>query len=118
MDWSFWQWSRQSRRGVSGRPDRVTFFLFSDISSAASLGKPLRLAEERRARREVDASQTQHIDLNITVPYIFSARLYPHGTSKGDKLLSGQQEAISLQQPLRYFSRVFDTLYVCSYETV
>uniref|UniRef100_A0A914S450 Uncharacterized protein n=1 Tax=Parascaris equorum TaxID=6256 RepID=A0A914S450_PAREQ len=65
-----------------------------------------------RYKRQFDASQTPQIDLNITVPYIFSARLYPYGGARGDKLLSGSSQPLKLSSPVNFLGEKFDTIYV------
>uniref|UniRef100_A0A915PK39 EGF-like domain-containing protein n=1 Tax=Setaria digitata TaxID=48799 RepID=A0A915PK39_9BILA len=44
------------------------------------------LSKHYRYKRQFDTSNTPQIDLNITVPYVFSARLYPFGEARGDKI--------------------------------
>lgn len=54
------------------------------------------------------------MDLNITVPFIFSARLYPYGKEKGDSLLeSGKpSRAFELSHDFMFFGRNYSTVYV------
>uniref|UniRef100_A0AC35GJ26 NIDO domain-containing protein n=1 Tax=Panagrolaimus sp. PS1159 TaxID=55785 RepID=A0AC35GJ26_9BILA len=66
-----------------------------------------------RQRRQVDGSSNgSQIDLNITVPYIFSARLYPYGTSKDDKLVQVDPTAFNLQTPLKLLDHTYNSLFV------
>uniref|UniRef100_A0A7E4VRT2 Nidogen n=1 Tax=Panagrellus redivivus TaxID=6233 RepID=A0A7E4VRT2_PANRE len=70
---------------------------------------------EVRRRRQVDFGTTStgpQIDLNITVPYIFSARLYPYGPSKDDKLVQVDPTAYNLQTPLKLLQHTYNSIYV------
>ncbi|EPB80333.1 calcium binding EGF domain protein [Ancylostoma ceylanicum] len=68
-----------------------------------------RYGEHRRYKRQLGSGDilNQQIDLNITVPYIFSARLYPYGESKGDLLISGDTEPYRLANPFHYLGQDF-----------
>lgn len=67
-----------------------------------------------RNRRQFDASSPAQIDLNITVPFIFSARLYPYGESKGDKILdpSLNTQAYILKNELTFLEENYTAIYV------
>ncbi len=68
-----------------------------------------------RVRRQVGfGGSPQQIDLNITVPFIFSARLYPYGVLKGDAEFSKNAgvQPIVLKHDITFFDRSFSTLYV------
>uniref|UniRef100_A0AC34RER1 Uncharacterized protein n=1 Tax=Panagrolaimus sp. JU765 TaxID=591449 RepID=A0AC34RER1_9BILA len=65
----------------------------------------------RRRIRQVEKGGPQ-IDLNITVPYIFSARLYPYGPSKEDKIVQVDPTSYSLKTPLRFLNHVYNSIYV------
>ncbi|VDL84443.1 unnamed protein product [Nippostrongylus brasiliensis] len=67
--------------------------------------------EHRRYKRQLVDGLNQQIDLNITVPYIFSARLYPYGETKGDLLIRGRREVYKLANPFHYLGQVYDTIY-------
>ncbi|EYC03910.1 hypothetical protein Y032_0091g2492 [Ancylostoma ceylanicum] len=75
-----------------------------------------RYGEHRRYKRQLGSGDilNQQIDLNITVPYIFSARLYPYGESKGDLLISGDTEPYRLANPFHYLGQVYDTIFIHS----
>lgn len=72
--------------------------------------------EHRRYKRQLGSGEVdvpnQQIDLNITVPYIFSARLYPYGETKGDLLIHGTSEVYKLANPFHYLGQIYDTIYV------
>ncbi|WKY01519.1 hypothetical protein Q1695_015487 [Nippostrongylus brasiliensis] len=70
--------------------------------------------EHRRYKRQLVDGLNQQIDLNITVPYIFSARLYPYGETKGDLLIRGRREVYKLANPFHYLGQVYDTIYIHS----
>ncbi|VDM58889.1 unnamed protein product [Angiostrongylus costaricensis] len=72
-------------------------------------------SDHRRYKRQLSESfDQQHIDLNITVPYIFSARLYPYGESKGDLIIRRSIEVYKLANPFHYLGQVYDTIYIHS----
>lgn len=54
------------------------------------------------------------IDLNITVPFIFSARLYPYGESRGDSVLSAQAttQPIVLRNEIVYLAKNYSIIHV------
>nr|CDJ83750.1 Nidogen and EGF calcium-binding domain containing protein [Haemonchus contortus] len=74
--------------------------------------------EHRRYKRQLGSGEVdvpnQQIDLNITVPYIFSARLYPYGETKGDLLIHGTSEVYKLANPFHYLGQIYDTIYIHS----
>lgn len=57
-------------------------------------------------------SKAPQIDLNITVPYIFSARLYPYGTSKGDQALARDSQLVRLHDSVRFIRKTYDSITV------
>uniref|UniRef100_A0A158P9N2 Nidogen 1a n=1 Tax=Angiostrongylus cantonensis TaxID=6313 RepID=A0A158P9N2_ANGCA len=72
-------------------------------------------SDHRRYKRQLtEPLDQQHIDLNITVPYIFSARLYPYGESKGDLIIRRPIEVYKLANPFHYLGQVYDTIYIHS----
>uniref|UniRef100_A0A0M3I7E2 NIDO domain-containing protein n=1 Tax=Ascaris lumbricoides TaxID=6252 RepID=A0A0M3I7E2_ASCLU len=81
-------------------------------SSQCMLGYLKTCEGHSRYKRQFDASHTPQIDLNITVPYIFSARLYPYGGARGDKLLSGNSQPLKLISSINFLGEKFDTIYV------
>ncbi|KJH40786.1 hypothetical protein DICVIV_13250 [Dictyocaulus viviparus] len=66
----------------------------------------------RYKRQLIDSFDQQHIDLNITVPYIFSARLYPYGEAKGDLIIRRSSDVYKLGNPFHYLGQVYDTIYM------
>ncbi|CAJ0580818.1 unnamed protein product, partial [Mesorhabditis spiculigera] len=66
----------------------------------------------RRRRQLGEEPSGPPIDLNTTVPYIFSARLYPYGLEKGDKILTNSAQAMALMEPFAYLGAVYDTIYI------
>ncbi|CAI2347390.1 unnamed protein product [Caenorhabditis sp. 36 PRJEB53466] len=66
----------------------------------------------QRYRRQILDEPNQQIDLNITVPYIFSARLYTYGASRGDIPVHSRQEVYKLENPVHFMGRVYDTVYI------
>lgn len=67
-----------------------------------------------KKRQTIPVGQQHEIELNVTVPYIFSARLYPYGESKGDSLLdpSSYSQPHVLKTELSYFEEKITALYV------
>ncbi|CAB3403508.1 unnamed protein product [Caenorhabditis bovis] len=65
-----------------------------------------------RYRRQILDEPGQQIDLNITVPYIFSARLYTYGPNRGDIEMNGRQEIYKLESPVHFMGDVFDSIYI------
>uniref|UniRef100_A0A1I7XJA3 protein disulfide-isomerase n=1 Tax=Heterorhabditis bacteriophora TaxID=37862 RepID=A0A1I7XJA3_HETBA len=65
-----------------------------------------------RYKRQLGESSSHQIDLNITVPYIFSARLYPYGPSRGDLLIHGESEPYQLANPFHFLGQVYNTIYI------
>ncbi|CAG9531514.1 unnamed protein product [Cercopithifilaria johnstoni] len=63
-----------------------------------------------RYKRQFDASNTPQIDLNITVPYVFSARLYPFGEAKGDQILTGSSQIIKLSKSFKFLGKEYDAV--------
>lgn len=68
--------------------------------------------EHARYKRQFDTSSASQIDLNITVPYIFSARLYPYGPVHGDRIAQLDPQPFYLQAPLFFLDRSYDVIYV------
>lgn len=69
--------------------------------------------DHARYKRQFDVGASgPQIDLNITVPYIFSARLYPYGPSKEDKLVQVDPQPFSLHTPLKFLTKVYNAIYV------
>lgn len=54
------------------------------------------------------------MDLNITVPFIFSARLYPYGEDKGDQLLDPKKHSqrVDLKHDFIFYGQNYSTIYV------
>ncbi|KAK6745525.1 hypothetical protein RB195_011945 [Necator americanus] len=73
-----------------------------------------RYGAHRRYKRQLGEISSPQIDLNITVPYIFSARLYPYGEHKGDLLIDAESEPYKLANPFRYLGQVYDTIFIHS----
>ena len=46
------------------------------------------------------------------MPYIFSARLYPYGPTKEDKLVQVDPTAFNLETPLKLLDHTYNSLYV------
>ncbi|CAD5215006.1 unnamed protein product [Bursaphelenchus okinawaensis] len=65
-----------------------------------------------RQRRQFNNPHGPQIDLNITVPYIFSARLYPYGQSKGDQVTQLDPQPVDLHTPLKLLGRSYETLLI------
>ncbi|KAK5968516.1 hypothetical protein GCK32_013146 [Trichostrongylus colubriformis] len=69
----------------------------------------------QRYKRQLGSGEldvpNQQIDLNITVPYIFSARLYPYGETKGDLVIHGNSEVYKLANPFHYLGQIYETIY-------
>lgn len=66
----------------------------------------------QRYRRQILDEPNQQIDLNITVPYIFSARLYTYGANRGDISVHGRQEIYKLENPIHFMGNVYDSIYI------
>ncbi|VDD94411.1 unnamed protein product [Enterobius vermicularis] len=66
----------------------------------------------QRYKRQFDGVNTPQIDLNITVPFIFSARLYPYGKTKGDTLLEGDVINLKLKNTLYFLGESYDSVYI------
>jgi hypothetical protein len=64
-----------------------------------------------RIRRQFEGRSGPQIDLNITVPYIFSARLYPYGLSKGDQITHLDPQPLDLHTPLQFLGGLYQTLF-------
>ncbi|KAI1721512.1 nidogen-like domain-containing protein [Ditylenchus destructor] len=71
-----------------------------------------RRSQHRRYRRQFDTSNASQIDLNITVPYIFQARLYPYGHNQEDQLAQSEVQALALQTPLTFLEKNYETIYI------
>jgi len=85
------------------------------LVSGTALAGSGRLPPTKRFRRQLDtASGASHLDLNITVPYIFSARLYTYGVDRGDKQIpaGSPSQHLQLQTPLVFLGRQYASLYV------
>ncbi|MCP9257598.1 Nidogen-like protein [Dirofilaria immitis] len=65
-----------------------------------------------RYKRQFDTSNTPQIDLNITVPYVFSARLYPFGDIKGDQVLTGSSQIVKLSRSFKFLGKEYDAVNV------
>lgn len=70
------------------------------------------ILEHSRYKRQSSALTSSQIDLNTTVPYIFSARLYPYGLKHGDKVSELALQPFRLHTPLYFLERNYDTLFV------
>ncbi|VDK50437.1 unnamed protein product [Anisakis simplex] len=87
-------------------------FGFIRLIGYVKLIECLSLGHARYRRQSLDASHTPQIDLNITVPYIFSARLYPYGKQKGDQLLTGSVQSLKLSAPINFLGQKYEKLYI------
>lgn len=74
----------------------VALFLLFSISEAS--------LPSGRLRRQ--------LEFNASVPYIFSARLYPFGTDRGDLLVQRDSEPYALEHPVAFLGEQYDTIYV------
>ncbi|TKR76985.1 hypothetical protein L596_018039 [Steinernema carpocapsae] len=96
---------RQVRTLFSGL---VILFVF--LASASHAQHPFR--EHQRYKRQFDASHAPQIDLNITVPYIFSARLYPFGQAREDFVIAGDTQAVRLKTPLKFIGKSYNIIFI------
>ncbi|CAD6187998.1 unnamed protein product [Caenorhabditis auriculariae] len=87
----------------------LSFFFFVPIVTLALRHHPF--AGHVRYKRQLVEEPAQQIDLNITVPYIFSARLYPYGPTRGDISIRGDAEVYKLENPFHFMAGVYDTIY-------
>ncbi|KAI1729049.1 calcium-binding EGF domain-containing protein [Ditylenchus destructor] len=71
-----------------------------------------RRSQHPRYRRQFDTSNASQIDLNITVPYIFQARLYPYGQNQDDQLAQSEVQALKLQTPLTFLEKNYEIIYI------
>ncbi|CAI4221248.1 unnamed protein product [Auanema sp. JU1783] len=92
----------------------ILLFAWNLILCTAINEHPYR--EHQRYRRASntfgDAESPPLLDLNATVPYIFSARVYPYGQANGDLLASAAIEPYRLENPMHFLGNVFDTIYI------
>ncbi|CAD5220901.1 unnamed protein product [Bursaphelenchus xylophilus] len=95
--------------GVFFRTRIPGLLIFAYYISLLSSADPTK--DRIRLRRQFNGHGPQ-IDLNITVPYIFSARLYPYGQSKGDHITQLDPQPIDLHTPLKLFGRNYETLLI------
>jgi hypothetical protein len=67
-----------------------------------------------RHRRQFNSAPPTQIDLNITVPFIFSARLYPYGEARGDSVLPVQAatQPIVLRNEIVYLAKNYSIIHV------
>lgn len=75
---------------------------------------PSVIAQARPKRQFDSGGGPAQIDLNITVPFIFSARLYPYGEDKGDKSLEpySKTQAFVTKHELAFLEDNVTVLYV------
>uniref|UniRef100_A0A0N5ASL2 Nidogen n=1 Tax=Syphacia muris TaxID=451379 RepID=A0A0N5ASL2_9BILA len=66
----------------------------------------------RRYKRQFDGDSTPQIDLNVTVPFIFSARLYPYGEARNDRILEGDVQKFELNNSLLFLGQSYNTVYI------
>ncbi len=71
-------------------------------------------AQQRLKKRQLGGTPQTQIDLNITVPFIFSARLYPYGENRGDALLSktAESQAFVLKHEIQFMGERYSAIYV------
>uniref|UniRef100_A0A914XNL7 Uncharacterized protein n=1 Tax=Plectus sambesii TaxID=2011161 RepID=A0A914XNL7_9BILA len=69
-------------------------------------------ARQRLKKRQLGGTPQTQIDLNITVPFIFSARLYPYGENRGDTLLSktAESQAFVLKHELQFMGEKYSAI--------
>ncbi|KAI6201251.1 EGF-like domain-containing protein [Aphelenchoides besseyi] len=92
--------------------DAFFFLCVLETVAVNEHNRTLHANERARTRRQFDARHGPHIDLNITVPYIFSARLYPYGLAKGDQLAHMDPQPIDLHSPLKFFGESYQTIFI------
>ena len=89
-------------------------FKFSAVAEAAGMIQTIRNRRLRSTSEHV--SGPSQIDLNVTVPYIFSARLYPFGEVNGDDELPllepNAEKQLRLKFPLKFLEKTYHTIYV------
>ncbi|KRY93427.1 EGF-like domain-containing protein [Trichinella pseudospiralis] len=68
----------------------------------------------RRQDQSPNLGAPMHIDLNITVPFIFKPRLYPYGEGTGDNELSSwtSVQGYVLQNEISYWGESFASVYI------
>ncbi|XP_003378491.1 putative calcium binding EGF domain protein [Trichinella spiralis] len=68
----------------------------------------------RRHDQSPNLGAPMHIDLNITVPFIFKPRLYPYGEGTGDNELSlwTSVQGYVLQNEISYWGESFASVYI------
>uniref|UniRef100_A0A915HS39 Uncharacterized protein n=1 Tax=Romanomermis culicivorax TaxID=13658 RepID=A0A915HS39_ROMCU len=70
----------------------------------------------RRSKRQAGpADNIDQTDVNVTVPFMFSARLYPYGETKHDQLLSDNQTLVVVKlknASSKILGRTIDTIYI------
>ena len=54
----------------------------------------------------------RQLEFNASVPYIFSARLYPFGADRGDLLVQRDIEPYALEHPVNFLGEQHDSIYV------
>ena len=90
-------------------------FKFSAVAEAAGMIQTIHNRRLRSTSERVVSGPSQ-IDLNVTVPYIFSARLYPFGEVNGDDELplleSNAEKQLRLKFPLKFLEKTYHTIYV------
>uniref|UniRef100_A0A8R1DQP9 Uncharacterized protein n=1 Tax=Caenorhabditis japonica TaxID=281687 RepID=A0A8R1DQP9_CAEJA len=82
------------------------------LEPAHVLAKRYSFTGHPRYRRQIVDEPNQQIDLNITVPYIFSARLYTYGTNRGDATVRNRREVYELQNPVHFMGNLYDRIYI------
>uniref|UniRef100_A0A1I8BSD7 EGF-like domain-containing protein n=1 Tax=Meloidogyne hapla TaxID=6305 RepID=A0A1I8BSD7_MELHA len=73
----------------------------------------LNKSRQRRQLEPVSASGAQQIDLNITVPFVFSARLYPYGVKNGDAELVQEYNEFRPSTPIIFMGKSIDKIWIC-----
>jgi hypothetical protein len=84
----------------------------NQISSQITKTNKCTFIERTRLRRQFENRNGPQIDLNITVPYIFSARLYPYGLSKGDQVTHLDPQPVDLHTPLQFLGGLYQTIFI------
>ncbi|CAK5079641.1 unnamed protein product [Meloidogyne enterolobii] len=75
----------------------------------------LNKSRQRRQLLEapISSSGAQQIDLNITVPFVFSARLYPYGVKNGDAELVQEYNEFRPSTPILFMGKSIDKIWIC-----
>uniref|UniRef100_A0A0N4ZX96 NIDO domain-containing protein n=1 Tax=Parastrongyloides trichosuri TaxID=131310 RepID=A0A0N4ZX96_PARTI len=65
-----------------------------------------------RYKRTLTQKRESGLDLNVTVPYIFSARLYPYGKEHNDYEMIKNKDELFLSTPLYLLGIQYDKIYI------